>query len=290
MHRVQRVLFPIDLSGPWRMPPEPLRSVIERSGAEITLLHAVDPQSRSERGNALPRSMAQMEFIARRDFPGKRVTRRFERGRVTERILEHIRSAEVDLVVLPARNRPAAGRSPLGHVAREVLSEAPCGVWLEWPGSAELRNGAQNGPVCCSIDGTESDSYLMQEAARWACELAAPLTIVQPLWAPPGKSTSLFCDPHYRSIEVGYAETRIERLRRQFGVKADLEVEIGIREIVLGRAVQTSHARLLVTGDHEAALAAEGICPVWRMPRVGRLAVPIPAPKALYAAASGRAS
>jgi hypothetical protein len=222
-----------------------------------------------------------MEAIARGAFPGTRVVRRIEQGTPADRILEHIRATRTDLVVVKARNSSKPDQNPLGHVAAEIFSEAPCAVWLDCARAAP--DAAGDGPVCCSVDGDESDAYVMREAAQLASHFGRPLTIIRTLWAEPGKSTALFCDPLVRRREIQSAEIRLDRLRRRFAPTAGVRVEIGLKEPALNQVIRSQNARLLVTmGGDEAVLAAESVCPVWRLARPEWVIAPAPMPHVEY--------
>ena len=281
MYSIKRVLFPIDFSTFRRTPLAVLQVMTAPASAEVTLLHVASVPCKSMQGNIWGRAMTRMEAIARGDFPGRRVVRRIEQGRPADRILEHIRATHTDLVVLPAQNLSTPDQGLSGRVAWEVFAEAPCAVWLDCVPATPYAFG--DGPVCCSVDGNESDEYVVQEAAKLASKLGGPLTIVCTLWAEPGKSTALFCDPHVRRREVEFAEARLNRLRQRFAPGADLLVEIGLKESVLYQVIRSHNARLLVTtGGGGVLLAAESICPVWRLARPEWSLASIPIPQFEY--------
>jgi hypothetical protein len=286
MSAIDRVLFASDFLASWRMPPVVWQIMMLRSCAEVTLLHVLDSTWNSGRDNKLERAVARMDVVARQDLPGVRVVRRIERGREVDRILECIRTNQIDLVVHPARTLCPTGQSPFSAAARHVFREAPCAVWLDCVSvPPNLQDSLRGRPICCSVDGGEADEYVLQEAAQLASDLGARLTIIYQLWAETGKTTALFCDPHARGREVQTAEVRMDRLRRRFAPGADLRVEVGIKESVLSQAIRRLNAGLLVAASDDAAaiLAAEPVCPVWRLPQCARSFER--APKALAACA-----
>jgi nucleotide-binding universal stress UspA family protein len=148
MSTTYRILFPIDLSSSSQGPAPVLRAAMESRRTEVTLLHVLEEEPKARTGAiALEAPMWQLEFIARRDFPGMRIIRRAERGRAADRILDYIRARNINLVVMPVR-------SPLGHVAEEVVSNAPCAVWLDWPRQAHASGKRR---ICCALEEREAE-------------------------------------------------------------------------------------------------------------------------------------
>ena len=126
----QRILFPIDFSNfPFAVAPA-VRELVDQGRTEVVVLHVVD--ARRSRPSKIEYGMRELDLLARRHFGKSAVTSRVEHGTPGSRILDYIRNNEVDLVVMPARDSGGFGKGPLGRVASEVLSEAPCPVWLEW--------------------------------------------------------------------------------------------------------------------------------------------------------------
>ncbi len=278
MSEIYRVLFASDFSSSWRTPPVVWQIMMLRSCAEVTLLHVFDTSRNSVR-DQLQRAIGRMESVARQDLPGVRVVRRVEEGREADRILEYIRANHIDLVVQPGRNLYSPGQSSFSQAAREVFQEAPCAVWMDGVSCPPaMKDSLRGRPICCSIDGGESDEYVLEEAAKLASDLGARLTIVHPLWAEAGKSTALLCDPHVRRLEVQSAEVRADKLRRRFAPGADIRIEVGLKESVLSQVIPRLNAGLLVTASDDAAaiLAAELICPIWRLPRRAQSFVSVP--------------
>ena len=79
---------------------------------------------------------------------------------------------------------------------------------------------------------------------------------------------------------------RLDGLRHRFSPPAEAIVEVGQSSEVVGRALQSRDAGLLVTGNcREAILAAQFECPVLRLAPSASAAVAAAEPERLYAAA-----
>ena len=148
MSNYNRVLIPIDLT-PGVGPLTPaVRRLIDTNESEITLLHVVESQPWLGRNSHTVRLMTELELLAHRQFRGARISRRIEWGRPADCILNVIRTAGMDAVLLSAGYAPM-GTNALGPVVTEVLAEAPCPVLLEWAITAPV-NRARTQPVCCA--------------------------------------------------------------------------------------------------------------------------------------------
>ena len=120
--------------------------------------------------------MTELELLAHRQFRGARISRRIEWGRPADCILNVIRAAGMDAVLLSAGHAPM-GTSALGPVVSEVLAEAPCPVLMEWAMTAPV-NRARTQPVCCAIGSDGSEEAVLKEAVWAAEQMEAPLKIV----------------------------------------------------------------------------------------------------------------
>jgi nucleotide-binding universal stress UspA family protein len=260
MAAITRALFPIDLSLNYRPPSLTTRRMFDRQSTEIVMLHAIEEPSRSSRGMDMDRSMAQMEFLARKEFEHAQLSSRVERGRAADCILDYVQKHEVDVVVMPAGDRESLGRGSLGHVTEEVLSVAPCAVWTERrPASAEsVRH------ICCAVRLDGSDESVMRRAAEATRDLSAELTVIYAMV--PESPMAPWWDADAVEQEVRIARMRVEELRERFEPAAHVHVEAGRLESVVSRKMARLDAGLLVTaGSGSAIVAAAVSCPVLRV-------------------------
>jgi nucleotide-binding universal stress UspA family protein len=262
MSRIRRVLYPTDFSAACRGLAPAVRRMVESWQAEVTLLHVLEGRPRFAPPNELEDAMSVLEAIGEKELPFVRVNPRVERGRPAERILQYAQSHGVDLIVTPAR-MPSAGRQPFGVVTEEILAAAPCAVWLDWtPRPADVPVDGRR--VCCALDFDGSEELVLREAAALANERRTGLAIVH-AFDPDGlPAAGAPLSPRARARELLSAEMRVDALRRRFAAAAGAIVESGTTEAIVGRAVRSLEAGLLVTGrQRESILAAAPVCPVW---------------------------
>jgi nucleotide-binding universal stress UspA family protein len=227
--------------------------MFDRRGAEIIMLHAIEEPSRSVRGLEVARSMAQMEFLGRQQFEFAQVSRRVERGRPADCILDYARSHEVDVIVMP-------GPDSLGHVTEEVLSFAPCAVWTD-----RTSAPTESARHICSVIGLDgADDAVMCQAAGIAGDLGVGLSIVHAV--APESPMELWWDVAPLEQETRLARLRVEELREQYAPTARLHVEAGRLEWVVSRELNRLDAGLLVAGGKCAAILSSAIdCPILRV-------------------------
>jgi len=261
MSAIQRVLFPIDLSLNYRTLNATTRRMFDRQNIEIVMLHAIE-EPRSERGLEVARSMAQMEFLAHQEFEFAPVCRRVERGRAADSILDYARNHAVDVIVMPAGGPESLRRNSLGHVTEEVLTGAPCAVWMEWmAGSIECVRH-----ICCAVGLDGSDEAVLLRAAEVAQEFGAELTIIHAVV--PSPPMMPWWDADAFELETRIARMKVDELREKFAPAARLHVEAGRVDTVVSQALYRLDAGLLVAaGQGEAIVAAAMACPVLRIAR-----------------------
>ena len=274
MSTIQKVLFPVDVclrrglltSTTWR--------VFDRRNIEIVLLHALEYPPCSRRGTEFERAMAQIEFLARKEFDFAPVCRRVERGRAADSILDYARLHAPDIIVMQAGGATNGRCNSLGHVTEEVLTATPCGVWLEWmTGSGDCARH-----ICCAVQLDESDEAVLCLAAEVARELGAKLTTIHAVSPEPEKRAALLWDSGVREHAIRAAQVLVDTVRRRFAPQARLHVAIGGVHEVVSRALYRLDAGLLVAAQREAIFAAQSACPVLRVAGVARSGAHVPEP------------
>ena len=272
MAALNRALFPIDLSLNYQKLSDTTRRMFDRPDTEIVMLHAIEEPSRSVRGLEVARSMAQMEFLARKEFAFAQVSRRVERGRAAGVILEYAQSHQLDVIVMPPGGQQGFGRGSQGHVAEEVMLAAPCAVWTERMTVETPCAEAGIRDVCCAVGLDGSDESVLRRAAEIAAQFGAELTIVHAV--APESPMALWWDVDALEQELRIARLRSDELRDKFAPGARLHVEGGRSEWVVGRALRRLGAGLLVAaGRDTVSLVGAATCPVLR--------VASPSPKAV---------
>lgn len=267
MSMIRRVLFPVDFSPGSQALVPTVRRMIESWRAEVTLLHVIEPRHWPGQRQELSHLMDQLRTIAEKGLGSRRVTLRLEQGAPGERILEHIRRKGADLVLMSAGASSQLHGNPIGSVVDQVLTEAPCSVWLDW-GSARspYRAGMFARRVACALALNDSDEYVLRQAANISGKLEAGLTVIHAVCPAPDKPVALLWDRRTRAGVLERAKKRIEALLRHFYPAAEVAVEVGSCRAVVNRVIQEDGMGLLITGNsREAILAARCECPVLRL-------------------------
>ena len=287
MFTFHHVLFPLDFSSGCQALAPTVRRMVEVWSVDVTLLHVIDEERWLGRRHELERLMRQMKAIAGDGPQARYFGFRLERGQPADRILEYVRAHPIDLVAIPA----GGTWSPMGSVADQVRAEASCPVSLDW-GAARARatTGMDARRVCCALELSECDESVLGTAAKMAAELGAKLSLIHALPPRAGSRQSTF------GI-LGFGSGRWRRPSgvlmgcHRFSPPAEAIVEVGQSSVVVGRALQSRDAGLLVTGNcREAILAAQSECPVLRLASPASAAVTAAEPERLYAAARRSAS
>lgn len=261
----RRILFPVDFSNhPFAVPPA-VAQLIDGPNVEVVLLHVLDGVRPS--ASKLTSHMGELELLARVHFRHCKLRRRVDYGQPASRILDYIRSNDVGMAVMPARDSGGFGKGPLGHVASQVLAEASCPLWLEWRSMSPKKSDHSSvASICCAVEGTQEDERIVREAAAVADRLGGKLTIISPVAPEPKRYASPLPHPFTHTPDTLRETDRINRLRARAAPGAEVIIATGWREAVIGQALRDRRADLLIAGDCRATvLAAEGTCPALRL-------------------------
>ncbi|MEP6716904.1 MAG: universal stress protein [Terriglobia bacterium] len=262
-----RILFPVDFSEHLFNVPQAVGKLLDRPDVEVILLHVIDGAAPS--ASKMACGLETLDLLARRHFNRFTVRRRLDHGQPAERILDYIRDNEIEMVVIPARETSSFGKGSFGHVANQIVAEADCPVWLEWPAASQKKAVSPAGlRICCAIEGSRHDETLIRDSALIADGLHGDLTIISSISPRPKDSDALFRDTLTGGEEVLREMERIDKLRPRIASRAEVTVAAGWREAVIGRAVREQRSDLLITGNCRKTIqAAEGACPVLRLGR-----------------------
>lgn len=290
MSTIQRALFPVDFSPGSRALVPTVRRMIESWHAEVTLLHVIETRDWPGQRQELAHIIARLRTIADEGLGSRRVALRVEQGAPGERILDYIRWKSVDLVVMSSGGPSHAHGGPIGSVADQVLTEAPCSVWLDWGlARSRCRAGMYARQVACALALNESDEYVLSQAADISERIEAGLTVIHAVAPSQDKPVALLWDQRIRDGLLDRAKSRIEGLLRLLSPAAQLAVEVGSPQAVVGRVLQNDGTGLLITGNsRDAILAARCECPVLRLGIPAAAAAAATKPEPRYAMAARR--
>jgi nucleotide-binding universal stress UspA family protein len=177
-------------------------------------------------------------------------------GEPADEILEQVRSARADLVVMATHGRSGLGRWLYGSVADEVLRRASVPIFLVPPGSDERWSDHDAPRILVPLDGSQLGEATLGPARAWATQLGSEVVLVQVIPFPPYSSFEdssgyvVALDPESDLAAVqAYLSEVAERLRstvKQVRVRA----ELGEPSVAIARIAADEKANLIVMATH----------------------------------------
>jgi nucleotide-binding universal stress UspA family protein len=177
-------------------------------------------------------------------------------GEPGDEILEQVRSARADLVVMATHGRSGLGRWLYGSVADEVLRRASVPIFLVPPGSDEPWSDHHAPRILVPLDGSQLGEAALEPARAWATQLGSEIVLVRVIPFPPyssfGDSSGyvVALDPESDlAAAQAYLSEVAERLRstvKQVRVRA----ELGEPSVAIARIAADEKANLIVMATH----------------------------------------
>jgi len=138
MIRIDKILTPTDFSDPSRQALNYACELAKRFGAELRLLHVVQPPSTvAVYGTPVPEEILHPEPAAQQELeklevPGgdqiREIVREIQTGPPFVEIVRYAKANDVDLIVMGTHGRGGIVHALLGSVAEKVVRKAPCPV------------------------------------------------------------------------------------------------------------------------------------------------------------------
>jgi nucleotide-binding universal stress UspA family protein len=140
MAEVKKVLFPVDFFESSNKVLPVVKSMAEKLGAQIELIHVVrGPEDftgyemggawySSYEGELLKGGEKAMERFVEEKLPGMDVKTTIAVGDVVEKILEHAEKSGADMIIIGTHGRKGLERIMFGSVAAGVVKGAHCPV------------------------------------------------------------------------------------------------------------------------------------------------------------------
>jgi nucleotide-binding universal stress UspA family protein len=191
MQSISKILVPTDFSDRSLSILPYVRTFSQRYGAEVLLLHVVDPVYGIPETGITPaaiipvpkwlfkQSSAQVETFGARELKGSPVRRFVYEGDIGTQIAETARAEGVGLVIVPTHGRGIFRRFLLGSVTAKVLHDADCPVLTGTHAQEHAHpNPAAISKIACYVDLTPQNSRVLDVAAGTAQAFGAALAIV----------------------------------------------------------------------------------------------------------------
>ena len=213
-------------------------------------------------------------FLAE-ELGGSRVKRILIEGDPARTIVEYAHSEDSDLIVMPTHGYGPFRRLLLGSVTSKVLHDADCPVWtgahLEEPPSAQPLSLSH---ILCAIDLGPHSAKALDWANQLATEFGSKLTIVHVVASLDPRTEDYYFAPEWRRLVTDRAKEDIEKLQRNVGTHADVDLEVGDISKSVSFAAGHLKADLMVIGrgatagmlgrfrTHAYAIIRQSPCPV----------------------------
>jgi nucleotide-binding universal stress UspA family protein len=198
MPTYSHILAPVDFSERCRGVLPLAKTIAERYGAKLTLLHVVNPvYTVPATGPFGPLLVAAPESVFREaasrldqfgsDVLGDlKVNRQVYEGDPSEQIVEYARNEDVDLLVMATHGFGLLRRFLIGSVTAKALHDVSCpvltGVHMEPPEAASEGFAT----VLCAVDLGPASAAALAAASRIAADFSARLEVIHVVGAEGG--------------------------------------------------------------------------------------------------------
>ena len=234
MFPLKRILFPVDFSDRCRGAAAYVEALAGRFDAELILLHVVEATYNAALEDLGEVREEKLDEFLGADLKYLRVKHFIEHGEAAHKIVEYASKHRVDLIMIPTRGMGIYRRLILGSTSAKVLHDADCPVWT----GVHLENApALDTVTCkrivCALDLKQASARVLQWANSLAEEYQAELALVHATPDAEGRSP---------------ARAELEKLQKQIGSKAAMQVTSGDAPRVVTELAQELGADLLVIG------------------------------------------
>ncbi|HTU45414.1 MAG TPA: universal stress protein [Bryobacteraceae bacterium] len=257
------VLFPFDYSERCRQAAPFVRSLIERTGARLTLLNVIeDPSAQypgsvafvvpdSERDELLASSTKFLQKYVCKTFSCDSVDAVCKMGDPATTIVRVAADSKVDLIMMPTRGCGGFRAFLLGSVTAKVLHDANCPVWTDAHMPEEDRSiDVAIRSIVCAVDDKDESIWILRCAADLATFYSATLHLVHAVPALGVHSKALNAAWENDLIESG--RLQMSELRHEAGANADIHVAPGAVSSVIRKCALECKADLIVIGRGHA--------------------------------------
>lgn len=289
MPKLNRLLVPVEFSPRCQGAVQYAEALATHFHCEIVLLHVViPPLANFSSFEAMAYSSAgdlALEIAAQRTveldkFPCHvpadcSVRRVVMEGDPTQTIVDFAAREKCNLIVMPTRGYGPFRRFLLGSVTAKVLHDAICPVWTgPHMEAAPDFSSMHFHNVACAVDLGLHSREVLSWAGSFAAEFGAHLSLIHAIPASATRLGGFYFDPDWRTQLTRTAMERMSFLREEMGLEASVAIEAGEAPVVVGSAVETLKADLLVIGrgstprahghlpTNAYAIVRESKCPV----------------------------
>lgn len=257
MMKLDRILFPVDLSDRCRAAAHYVGSMARHFDAEVLLMHVRPADlSAGEPMAIAPEycTRAETDAFFDYDLPYTKVTRVIAEGDPAVAIVDYAHSQDIDLIMMATHGYGPFRRFLLGSVTAKVLHDAECPVWtgvhME---NAPVSSDARLRSIVAAVDLDEKMPYTLQWAADAAEEFGATLAIAHAV--PPQAALEQYMDGTFLNHLMSKAHEQLKAVCAEMGIKAAICVHPGDISKVINYAALQHKADLVVIARSSPGLA-----------------------------------
>jgi nucleotide-binding universal stress UspA family protein len=191
MTKISRILLPVDFSERCLGMTHYARALAEKYGAEIILLHVINPVFVAPEVGMAPAAVIAtprwlikeksklMDEFAASDLAGSRVRRLVYEGIPEAQIAEMAQSDDVQLVIMPTHGYGVLRRFLIGSVTAKVLDDVTCPVLTGVHMEKHAYDSTEEFPaIACALDLKSGSADTLLAAATLANDFGSKLGVV----------------------------------------------------------------------------------------------------------------
>lgn len=232
MLNLRRILFPVDFSDRCEAAADAVQALVRKSGAELTLLHAVQdlsvwmssPYSVNLQQEYLAHQTAKLEQFRAALWDAERTKRVVRTGEPASTISAYLQSEAFDLIMIPTRGEGVFRRLLIGSLTSKLLHDAECPVWTDSHIQSVACEGCRE--ILCGVD--LSDEAQDRKIVSWAVGYSQlwPGSRIRLVHAAPGARHSPgLPDEVFTTTLTEMALEGLASLQRQMGTAFETVVE-----------------------------------------------------------------
>jgi Universal stress protein UspA and related nucleotide-binding proteins len=275
MMKIDRILFPVDLSERCRGAAHYAGWLARHFDAEVLLMH-VRPSGRTagDPVEIAPEYCTNIETSAFFDYdlPYSKVKRVVAEGDPALAIVNYAHSESVDLIMMATHGYGPFRRFLLGSVTAKVLHDAECPVWtgvhME---STPLPDGTPIRSIVAAVDLDEKMPNTLQWAADAADEFGATLAVAHAV--PPQAALEQYMDGAFLRDLMRNAHEELKAACAEMNIHAAICVHPGdIAKVIHYAALQHASDMVVIARSspglagrlrtHSYSIIRESPCPV----------------------------
>ncbi len=254
------ILFPVDFSERCRALRPFVKSIGERFGAKLTLMHVIQlpPASYGDLEGGFPimidvpamlqDGQKQLDSFFESPAPSLSVQKVVEQGDPAACITSYAEQHGIDLILMPTHGYGKFRSLLLGSVTAKVLHDAKCAVWTTaHTENPKLASRPDFRSILCAVDLAPESAGLMRYAANLAQEFKAKLRLVHAVSITEARPEK-YMDTEFNQALFEMDREEIAKLQRQAGTELELCLAAGSVSTVVRNAAVYNNADLVVIG------------------------------------------